>query len=130
MLVEKTGSAEMTLRDPVTGAERQVCIRDTLTPLQVKMMATQPDMILTFARHLADQAERRGERRPMIFADVIVVMGGRPPARLVDPTVDLAFEREGLAPKRWLLPGPQLSVRKHLPRARSPRGARPAPSRP
>ncbi|MBX3193052.1 MAG: HTTM domain-containing protein [Labilithrix sp.] len=106
MLVEKTGSAEITLRDPVTGASRQPRVRDTLTPLQVKMMATQPDMILAFARHLADEAERRGEARPMVFADVVVVMGGRPPARLVDPAVDLAREREGLGAKRWLLPAP------------------------
>jgi len=107
MLVEKTGSTELTVRDPATHATREVRLRDELTPLQVKMMATQPDMLLAYARHLADQTEAQGHPRPEVLADVVVVLNGRSAARLVDQHVDLAAEHESLAAKRWLLPAPR-----------------------
>lgn len=102
MLMEKTGSVELTLVDPSTGARRQARLRDELTPFQVKMMSTQPDMIVAFARHLADDAVRRGEPRPRVFADTMVVLNGRPPARLLNPNVDLASEQ--LDDERLVLP--------------------------
>lgn len=103
MLLEKGGSAEFTAED-AQGRRRQVRVRDFLTPFQVKMMSTQPDMILDFARMVADDAERRGEPRPKVHADVVVAMNGRPAMRLVDPDADLAREppRWGHAP--WILP--------------------------
>lgn len=103
MLIEKAGSAELCAVDPVTGERRLVRARDYLTPFQVKMMSTQPDMIRAFARIVADEAVARGERRPRVHADVVVTLNGRPPMRLVDPEVDLAFEplRWGAAP--WVL---------------------------
>jgi vitamin K-dependent gamma-carboxylase len=106
MLVEKTGSLELHLRDPISGAEQQVRLREELTPFQVKMMATQPDMILAYAHHLADRAEARVGRRPQVFADVVVSLNGRAPTRFVDPSVDLAAERDGLGRRRWVLPAP------------------------
>jgi hypothetical protein len=93
MLIEKAGSADFTTTDPATGVKREVRVRDWLTPLQVKMMSTQPDMIREFAWMIADDAERRGAPRPRVTADVVVTLNGRPPARLVDPTVDLAAKR-------------------------------------
>jgi hypothetical protein len=107
MLMEKTGSAEFTVKDPVSGASRLARARDWLTPFQVKMMATQPDMLLAFARHLARDAEARGERRPHVYADVVVVLNGREPARYVDPTIDLASEPARVfGHYEWLLPRP------------------------
>lgn len=107
MLVEKTGWAEFTLRDPKTGATRLARPRDELTPFQIKMMSTQPDMLVAYARHLADRAEARGETRPEVHADVEVVLNGRPPAPFVDPRVDLAAVSDGpFSARRWLLPAP------------------------
>lgn len=90
MLIEKAGSAEITAVDPVTHESRIVRLRDWLTPMQVKMMSTQPDMLREFAHMVADDAEKRGERRPIIHADVLVTLNGRPPMRLIDPSIDLA----------------------------------------
>lgn len=106
MLIEKAGSAELTATDPTTGKERRIRERDWLTPLQVKMMSTQPDMIRAFAWMIADDAEKHGQSRPRVTADVVVTLNGRSPARLVDPNVDLAAEplRPGGTP--WLLPSP------------------------
>lgn len=110
MLIEKAGSAEFTATDPRTGASREVRARAFLTPFQVKMMSTQPDMIRAFARMVADDAERRGAPRPRVTADVVVALNGRPPARLVDPSVDLAAEPARLGGTPWLLPSPRRSA--------------------
>jgi hypothetical protein len=107
MLIEKAGSAEFEASDPKTGASRIVRTRALLTPFQEKMMATQPDMIRAFAHMIADDAERRGEPRPRVTADVVVTLNGRPKARLVDPTVDLASEPWRLGRAPWILPSPR-----------------------
>jgi hypothetical protein len=58
-------------------------------------------MILEYAHHLA--AARPGAE---VRADAFVTYNGRPNARLIDPDVDLARERDGLAAKPWILPAP------------------------
>lgn len=110
MLIEKAGSADFTATDPTTGATRQVRARDFLTPFQVKMMATQPDMIRKFAHMVADDDVAHGRSRPRITADVTVTLNGRRPARLVDPTVDLAAEPFRLGGTPWVLPSPRDSA--------------------
>jgi vitamin K-dependent gamma-carboxylase len=97
MLMEKTGVADFTVRDGRTGQARPVRLRDHLTPLQIKMMATQPDLIRDFARALARQ-EGPGTA---VHADVLVSLNGRPLRRLIDPAVDLAAPR---LPATWILP--------------------------
>jgi len=106
MLMEKDGSAEFRVHDPDSGRTFLVEPTQLLTPYQARMMATQPDMILQTARALADLFRGRGVARPEVRADVFVSLNGRPGARLVDPEVDLAREREGLGPRRWILPAP------------------------
>ena len=71
------------------------------------MMATQPDMILAYARHLADRDEAQRGTRPRVFADVVVALNGRAPARFVDRTIDLAAERDGIGRRPWILPAPR-----------------------
>lgn len=101
MLVEKVGVVTYRVRDPATGRERRVDPEPRLTAQQAKQMAFQPDMILEYAHRLA--AENPGAE---VRADAFVTYNGRPNARLVDPTVDLARERDTLAPKPWILPAP------------------------
>lgn len=105
MLIEKTGAAEFRLVDRATGAQRLAFPRTLLTRNQTKAMATQPDMILQLAHELA-RRERAEGRDVAVYADVFVVLNGRPPRRFIDPSVDLSRVEETLAPKRWVLPGP------------------------
>ena len=42
-----------------------------------------------------------------VRADAFVAYNGRASARLIDPEVDLVRERDGLANKPWILPGPE-----------------------
>ena len=54
------------------------------------MMATQPDMIADYARHLAAEARRAGHADVEVHADVYVALNGRPSRRFVDTDTDLA----------------------------------------
>ncbi|MCC6766136.1 MAG: HTTM domain-containing protein [Deltaproteobacteria bacterium] len=90
MAMEKAGTATFRLRDPATGAVWKVDPRAELTPLQASMMATQPDMIADYARHLAADARRAGRGEVEVRADVWVSLNGRPSRRFVDPDADLA----------------------------------------
>lgn len=103
MLVEKAGLARFTAREAGSERTRDLPLADYLTPVQARMLATQPDMIHDFARAVAARIAR-AERTPVaVHADVWVSVNGQPARRLVDPAVDLS--RETL-PDSWLLPGP------------------------
>ncbi|MEY4508091.1 MAG: hypothetical protein RLZZ450_213 [Pseudomonadota bacterium] len=106
MLMEKSGSAEFRLVDRTRGNERVIDPRSILTRSQNKAMATQPDMLLSFAHELAARERQRGHD-VAVYADVFVALNGRAPARLVDPHVDLTKERDSFAHKSWILPAPK-----------------------
>jgi vitamin K-dependent gamma-carboxylase len=104
MLVEKAGQVEFTV---LTGADDRrfvVYPREKLTPLQYKMMSTQPDMIQQYARYLQQTFSARGYDRVRVYADAWAAMNGHPRQRLIDPRVDLASSPWSLAPSPWILP--------------------------
>lgn len=105
MLIEKTGAAQFRVVDRRTGKSSLASPRRLLTRAQTKAMATQPDLILAFAQELGRRARAQGSDAA-VYADVLVVLNGRAPRRLIDPTVDLTREHDSFAPKRWILPGP------------------------
>jgi hypothetical protein len=90
MVMEKYGRAAFTVSDPVVGDAWPVVPSDELTPLQTRMMATQPDMILSYAQHLARRIAQRRGHGVEVRADVRVSLNGRPQRHLIDPGVDLA----------------------------------------
>jgi hypothetical protein len=104
MLMEKNGTAFFTVREPSSGREWEPTVSDYLTPLQEKMMSTQPDMILQFAHVLRDDFQAQGIKKPEVYANVYVSLNGRRSRLFVDPEVDLAQEIASLRPKSWLLP--------------------------
>ena len=104
MRIEKTGMVEFIIRDPRDGVERRVYPRDRLTTLQVKMMATQPDLILAYAHELAGEFARIHGVRPEVRVDSWAALNGRRSQRFIDPDVDLAAFKRGWAHKFWILP--------------------------
>ena len=104
MLVEKSGHAVFTVRDPASKREWCVYPNEYLTPHQEVQMAFQPDLLLAFAHFLAAEFARQGVAGAQVRAEVFVSLNGRPPQRLVDPHVDLVQCAEGLWPKPWILP--------------------------
>ena len=102
MLVEKAGYAQFIVKD-AKGKQVVVDNREFLTPLQEKMMATQPDMILQYAHILRDHFARRGFKSPEVYVDSYVALNGRLGRPLVSATTDLAREKDSFAHKDWIL---------------------------
>lgn len=103
MLMEKAGYAQFTVKD---NAGHRAIANNTefLTPLQEKMMSTQPDMMLQFAHLLREEYANRGFQQPQVYVDSYVALNGRLGRPLVDPNVNLANERDSFRPKTWILP--------------------------
>ncbi|MEJ1237736.1 HTTM domain-containing protein [Chryseolinea sp. T2] len=103
MLMEKAGHAEFTVRD-VNGYFENVNNNDFLTPLQEKMMAAQPDMLLQYAHILEDHYKKKGFVSPQVYVDSYVTLNGRLGRPMISPTTDLAKLRDNLQHKYWILP--------------------------
>ncbi len=104
MLMEKAGIAYFTVKDKRNGSFYEVNNKEFLTPLQEKMMSTQPDMILKFAHYLAKVYTGRGVQQPQVFAEVYVTLNGKPSALFIDSTIDLLTEKPGWKHYSWVLP--------------------------
>ena len=104
MLMEKSGAAYFTIRDSTGSRSYVVDNKDFLTPLQEKMMSTQPDMILKYAHHLADEYARKGVPKPKVYGEVYVALNGRRSRLFVDSAVDLAAQPLSWRHYRWVLP--------------------------
>jgi hypothetical protein len=103
MLIEKAGYAQFSVKD-IHGKQLIVDNHEFLTPLQEKMMATQPDMILQYAHILHDYYSENGFQSPQVYVDSYVALNGRLGKPLVNPLIDLALERESFRHKPWILP--------------------------
>jgi hypothetical protein len=103
MLMEKAGYAEFTVRDK-DGKHVTVNNSEFLTPLQEKMMAAQPDMILYYAHLLKDHYRQQGFQSPQVYVDSYVALNGRLGKAMIDPTIDLAQVEDSFHHKPWILP--------------------------
>jgi len=105
MVMEKYGRISFTVSDPSGTQKVRVDPADYLTPLQLRMMATQPDMILSFARFIERSFVREMGLGPLrVRAESFVSLNGRPHQRFVDPTVDLASIRPDTPRTEWIVP--------------------------
>lgn len=101
MLMEKAGYAQFTVLDD-QGNRTVVNNTAFLTPLQEKMMATQPDMLLQYAHILRNEYTKKGFHQPQVYVDSYVALNGRLGKPLVAPTTDLAKEQDSFHPKTWI----------------------------
>ncbi|QJW90014.1 HTTM domain-containing protein [Spirosoma taeanense] len=103
MLMEKAGYAQFTVKDD---RGHQVVVNNStfLTPLQEKMMATQPDMLLQYAHLLRNHYAQQGFHQPQVYVDSYVALNGRLGKPLVAPTINLARLEDSFAPKTWITP--------------------------
>jgi vitamin K-dependent gamma-carboxylase len=106
MLREKNGIVTYHLRDPHTDNEWQVSPRQYLNDYQDREHATQPDLILQLAHHIADDYARRGYEDVEVRAEAWVSLNGRAPRLMIDPEVDLADRARDFARKTWIRPAP------------------------
>ncbi len=104
MLMEKAGTAFFYVRDKATGKEMEVSNRDYLTPMQEKMMSTQPDMMIQYAHFLKTHYEQLGIRNTEVVAEAYVTLNGRPSRLMVDKSTDLSALTDNYKQKNWILP--------------------------
>jgi hypothetical protein len=103
MLMEKAGSAQFIVKDE-TGKQAIVENSDFLTPLQEKMMTTQPDMILQYTQIIRDHYTGKGFLKPEVYVDSYVTLNGRLGKPMIDPKTNLALENDSFRHKAWILP--------------------------
>ena len=108
MVRAKGGNTTFLVRDRASGRTVYVSPREYLSDLQESEMSSQPDLILQLAHHIHHDYARRGFHDPEVRVDARASLNGRRSAALIDPTIDLAKVREGLAPATWIAPAPRL----------------------
>lgn len=106
MVREKNAGVTYRVTHPVTGRTQEVSPRSYLDNRQSREFAAQPDLILKLAHRIARDFEAREGVRPIVRADVLASLNGRPAKRLIDPDVDLAAVSDGLAKAAWIREAP------------------------
>lgn len=107
MVRAKGGSTTFIVRNKETGRVWHVNPRTYLTGMQEAEMSSQPDLILQLAHHIHDDFVRRGLGPVEVRAESRVAFNGRRGIPMIDPEVDLASIRDGLARADWVLPAPE-----------------------
>lgn len=104
MLMEKAGTAFFYASEPKTNKHFEIRNSDYLTANQEKVMATQPDMILEFAHHIADDLKTKGWKNPEIRSDVYVTLNGSGTRPFIDSKTNLVSIQDSWKEKQWILP--------------------------
>jgi len=103
MLMEKAGTAFFYVRDKKSGREVEIDNKHYLTYMQEKMMATQPDMMVDYAKFLKKEFEKKGFEQPSVRAQSYVTLNGSGSREFIDPNVDLSLESNSfLKNKNWV----------------------------
>jgi hypothetical protein len=92
MLMEKAGTAFFYVREKNTGREIEVDNKEHLTYMQEKMMATQPDMMIDYAKYLKRYYAQKGFTDTEVRAQSFVTLNGSGSRQLVDKSVDLSAQ--------------------------------------
>lgn len=101
LAVEKVGSVSFRVTDVNAGTTWIDDGSELYSPSQLRVAASEPDLILQMAHAVAAAWQTSG-RVIEVRADAFVSINGRPEQRLLDPAVDLAALPIGTAPAVFL----------------------------
>ena len=116
MVREKSGDTTFRVKHRDRSREELVPPARYLTSAQEREMSGQPDLILQLAHHIAADYRDRGHQDVQVRVDAWVSWNGRPPALLIEPSVNLATVQDSLAPAAWILPAPSTSPARLTPK--------------
>ncbi|PBQ34018.1 HTTM domain-containing protein [Sphingobacteriaceae bacterium] len=103
MLMEKAGSAFFYVKDTATGRQTIIDNKEYLTFMQEKMMATQPDMMVDYAKFLKKEYQAKGFTNASVYAQSYVTMNGSGSREFIDPTIDLSAQSNSIfVSKTWV----------------------------
>lgn len=114
----KSGAARFVVHAPSTGETWVVDPHDELTRRQARKMASKPDLVAQYARHLKARWQQERGLHVEVRARVWVSLNRRPRQQLIDPNVDLGAVEPSLGHATWILPGPTTPVPRSRPRRR------------
>ena len=105
MLMEKGGTTFFHVTDTTGGRRIEVNNRDFLTGYQERMMETQPDMMLQYAKILQQEYEKMGVKHAGVQVESYVTLNGSGSRLYIDSSVNLAAQKETwFGHKKWILP--------------------------
>jgi hypothetical protein len=104
MLMEKVGYTQFTVSIPDQEKSFEILPSQFLTPVQEKMMNTQPDMILQFSHFLRDRYSLDAKATVEIYVESYATINGQGSRPFIDPNVNLASVKRGYQHKNWVLP--------------------------
>ena len=104
MLMEKDGYEEFSVKDKTTGKSYVEYPKKYLTPLQDKMMSTQPDMILQYAHFLGNKYRQMLHHDVAVYVYSYVAINRKPGQIFIDPKADLFKEEDSFKAKKWIMP--------------------------
>jgi hypothetical protein len=107
MVREKNGSVTYHVTQKATGRTWQVSPHHYLDWRQANEMSAQPDLIVQLAKHIAQHFQLNGHGEVTVQADAWVSLNGRPPHRMIDPSVDLNRVSDGVGFASWIESAPQ-----------------------
>lgn len=103
MLMEKAGTAFFFVKDKTSEREIEIDNKHYLTYMQEKMMATQPDMMIDYAKFLKKEYEHKGFTDPIVRAQSYVTINGSGSRQFIDDTVDLSKQSNSIfKSKTWV----------------------------
>lgn len=103
MLIEKVGYANFYVKSEDKNEKIAIDNTQYLNRTQIKMLNTQPDMMVQFAHFLKEKYSEFGYKNPKVYAEVYVSLNGKGSRLFNDTTVDLSSEKNNLKPKKWIL---------------------------
>lgn len=103
-LRDKAGSAQFFVTNSATGEQVDINLEDYLSARQQRKMSVRPDMILQFSHYLSEQPLFEEQGALIVQADVWTSLNGRSLQQLIDPTVNLAEQKNSLWRDEWILP--------------------------
>src|SRR5262249_31049455 len=107
MLRNKQSKIRVTVIDPLTGGEIERNVNLDLNGRQRSNVGQKPDFLFQYAQYLKKVQEKDGIARPVVKADVQVILNFREPQPMVDPGINLAEVRYPLlGHATWIAPGP------------------------
>lgn len=103
MLMEKAGTAFFYVKDKASNREIEIDNKHHLTYMQEKMMATQPDMMIDYAKYLKELYASKGFTEPKVRAQVFVTLNGSGSRQYINDTIDLSIQSNSfLKNKTWV----------------------------
>lgn len=102
MIQNVVGQCYFYVTDPNSTRTARINAFEKLPPWQAKELLHRPDMMVQFAKILAEKFPPLGKKPVRVEARITVSLNGRRPQLLIDPNVDLAHEDIPIVRPKWL----------------------------